>query len=514
MYRYNIIHVPGKSNIMRVSDVTSRYPVGSKGTPEEGESVCEASIASFASHQANTINTVDWETIRTHAACDPECSSLAEVITQGFPTSKENLPSNLHIYWSMREDLYTVDGVPFKGKKMLVPKDLRPIILEGLHAAHQGVSSMLANARERLFWPGLDAAIRLYRAQCRQCNEQAPSQHKEPPTESSPPETPFEQVAIDLCSISGFSYLIYVDAYSGWVEVAHLTSKNYNAISKVMLMYFATFGVPQEIASDGGPPFDSRDYDQFLKRWRIQRRLSSAYYPQSNGRAEAGVKTAKRILLGNVDSTTGKLDNDKAVRALMTHRNTPCQQTGISPASALFGRPIRDHLPLKDLTLRKEWKEISTKREEALAKRHVIQQTATTTKELTPLDVGDSVQIQNQHGNRPTKWNNTGFVTEALPHRQYRVVVDGSRRITLRNRRFLHKILPVCRQPTETIITSTPTKDSNQSTIEKVPNAPPTKAIAETALPPQEETILPRRSTRERRPPRPLSPKLSGQSHD
>ena len=194
MYRYNIIHVPGKSNIMRVSDVTSRYPVGSKGTPEEGESVCEASIASFASHQANTINTVDWETIRTHAACDPECSSLAEVITQGFPTSKENLPSNLHIYWSMREDLYTVDGVPFKGKKMLVPKDLRPIILEGLHAAHQGVSSMLANARERLFWPGLDAAIRLYRAQCRQCNEQAPSQHKEPPTESSPPETTFSKI--------------------------------------------------------------------------------------------------------------------------------------------------------------------------------------------------------------------------------------------------------------------------------------------------------------------------------
>jgi len=211
---------------------------------------------------------------------------------------------------------------------MLIPKDLRRIVLEGLHAAHQGVSSMLANARERFFWPGLDAAVKLYRAQCRQCNEQAPSQPAEPPIESQAPEVPFQMVATDLCKLSGFSYLIYVDAYSGWVEVASLTSTNFQAITKVLLMYFALFGVPEEIAADGGPPFDSHDYTTFLKRWRIRRRLSSAYYPQSNGRAEAGVKTAKRILLGNVDPRTGKLDNEAAVRALMAHRNTPCQLTG------------------------------------------------------------------------------------------------------------------------------------------------------------------------------------------
>lgn len=51
-------------------------------------------------------------------------------------------------------------------------------------------------------------------------------------------------------------------------------------------------------------------------------------------------------------------------------------------------------------------------------------------------------------------------MTEALPHRQYKVVVDGPRQITLRNRRFRRKILPVCRQAEDTIIeplTRTPT---------------------------------------------------------
>jgi len=412
---------------------------------------------------------------------------------------------------------------------MLIPKDLRRIVLEGLHAAHQGVSSMLANARERFFWPGLDAAVKLLRAQCRQCNEQAPSQPAEPPIESQAPEVPFQMVATDLCKLSGFSYLIYVDAYSGWVEVASLTSTNFQAITKVLLMYFALFGVPEEIAADGGPPFDSHDYTTFLKRWRIRRRLSSAYYPQSNGRAEAGVKTAKRILLGNVDPRTGKLDNEAAVRALMAHRITPCQLTGVSPAIALFGRPIRDHLPMSKIKLRDEWQEIGDKREEALAKRHLTKKTPTlSARELQPLNVGDSVQIQNQNGTRPTKWNNTGFVTETLPNRQYRVVVDGSRRATLRNRRYLKQIFPVCRQNHDDSSIPPPTKQLQQPVdVDQQQGAPhqpslttpperstpsPTAARQEINLP--SPNGQPRRSNRVRRAPRPLSPKMTGQSHD
>ena len=58
----------------------------------------------------------------------------------------------------MKDKLYVIDNVPFKGPKMLIPKILRPEVLEGLHAANQGVTGMLANARDRLFWPGLDAS--------------------------------------------------------------------------------------------------------------------------------------------------------------------------------------------------------------------------------------------------------------------------------------------------------------------------------------------------------------------
>ena len=59
---------------------------------------------------------------------------------------KSDLPTDLHPSWNMREVLYVVDGVPVKGHKMLIPKDL-----EGLHESRQVVSSMMANARERFF---------------------------------------------------------------------------------------------------------------------------------------------------------------------------------------------------------------------------------------------------------------------------------------------------------------------------------------------------------------------------
>ena len=137
---------------------------------------------------------------------------------------------------------------------------------------------MQANARERLFWPGLDAAIRQVRSKCRQCNENAPSQPSEEMVLSPPPDYPFQQVVTDFAEIEGHDFLVYADRYSGWLEVAKLNSKAWKAVHHALLTWF-DFGVPEEISSDGGPPFNSMEYESFLKRWEIKRRQSSSHYP-------------------------------------------------------------------------------------------------------------------------------------------------------------------------------------------------------------------------------------------
>ena len=60
---------------------------------------------------------------------------------------------------------------------------------------------------------------------------------------------------------------------------------------------------------------------------------------------------------------------------------------------------------------------------------------------LPELEVGDMVQIQNQKGNDPKRWNKSGKIVEKLNFDQYLVKIDGGGRLTRRNRRFLKKII-------------------------------------------------------------------------
>ena len=77
------------------------------------------------------------------------------------------------------------------------------------------------------------------------------------------------------------------------------------------------------------------------------------------------------------------------------------------------------------------------------------------TKRLPPLSVGDLVRIQNQTGPSPLKWDKTGTVVEVRQFDQYVVRVDGTGRVTLRNRIFLRKYTPVYPLPPNKILALT-----------------------------------------------------------
>jgi hypothetical protein len=217
MYDYKIVHVPGKSHM--APDAASRYPTSSNICTSEGSNddvdLEECSKAYAIAQSASLPSCLTWDDINDEASVDRECIALREVIENGFPESRDDLPEETRYFWSMRDDLYVIENVPFKGKKMLIPKKLRSQVLDGLHAAHQGVSSMKLNARERMFWPGLDADINQRRNQCRSCNENAPSQAAEPMITTPIPDSPFEKVVTDLFKVGSRPYLVYADRYSG-----------------------------------------------------------------------------------------------------------------------------------------------------------------------------------------------------------------------------------------------------------------------------------------------------------
>ena len=214
---------------------------------------------------------------------------------------------------------------------------------------------MSLRALAAVFWPGITASIETARSSCRTCHRNAPSQAKLPPVEPKLPEAPFQKICGDFFKLGGYYYLVVVDRLSGWPEVVKIkpgtTSSGAKGLCQALRRIFATFGVPEELSSDGGPEFVALESKDFYRRWRIEHRLSSAYFPQSNGRAELAVKSVKRLLEDNV-GLNGDLNTDKVVCALLQYRNTPDRDCQLSPAQILFGRTLRDGLPqLKKSTL-------------------------------------------------------------------------------------------------------------------------------------------------------------------
>ena len=119
-------------------------------------------------------------------------------------------------------------------------------------------------------------------------------------------------------------------------------------------------------------------------------------------------------------------------------------------------------------------------------------------RELPTLKTGDRCSVQNQHGNHPKKWCNTGTVVEALPNRQYRVMVDGSRRITLRNRKFLRKldtppvrpsVIPLNPNPVITVEDDGPHDDIGNSPSR---SSKPKPLVVKTPAPVQPEPVQPK----------------------
>ena len=181
----------------------------------------------------------------------------------------------------------------------------------------------------------------------------------------------------------------------------------------------------------------SEEMKTFCKTWGIRQRISSAYFPHSNTRAEVGVKTLKRMLRDNMGAG-GSLDSIKFARALLEYRNTPDRDTGRSPAQVVFGRQVRDFVPVQPgkYQPRKEWLLTQEQREVALSKRHRVKgaELALGTRDHLPLVPGTVVLIQNQVEPRARKWDKSGVVVADMGHSQYKVRVDGSGRVTLRNR--------------------------------------------------------------------------------
>ena len=251
-------------------------------------------------------------------------------------------------FWRFRDSLSAIDGVIAYGNRTVIPPSLRSEVCQHLHSAHQVVTQMMSRATASIFWPGITTDIQEARKQCRTCDSMSPSQPHLPAAEPFVAVLPFQAVATDYFNERGKNYLLTVDRFTNWPDLRQASAATAEAgaagLIKALRQLFAQFGVPEHLSSDGGPEYTSQIIKDFMSRWGITHRLSSAYHPQSNGRAEVALKAMKRLLVDNVDEN-GNINTDAVMRGMLQLRNTPERDSGLSPAQVLLGRSLRDSLP-------------------------------------------------------------------------------------------------------------------------------------------------------------------------
>jgi transposase InsO family protein len=100
-----------------------------------------------------------------------------------------------------------------------------------------------------------------------------------------------------------------------------------NAIKEI----FSTHGIPHQVISDNGPPFNSYQFKLFASAYDFSHVTMSPLHSQTNGLVEKAVGTVKKVIV------KCKEDNSDLSLALLNVRNTPRLNVG-SAVQRLMGR--------------------------------------------------------------------------------------------------------------------------------------------------------------------------------
>ena len=158
---------------------------------------------------------------------------------------------------------------------MVIPSALRAEMMAKCDATHIGIKGSLHREREAMYWPRTMLELKEYISKCNVCLFHQIMPPKETILQHEIIAQPWAKVGVDLCDLNGGALLVMCDYFSGCIEVERLQSTTTAAVTKVLKIMFARYGVPTIHRSDNGPQFSSAEFHSFAKTWGFQNITSS-----------------------------------------------------------------------------------------------------------------------------------------------------------------------------------------------------------------------------------------------
>ena len=79
------------------------------------------------------------ETLVEATKKDQQLQILKQVICQGWPDKKCDLPLEIMPFWDHRDELSTYNAIVYRGECTDIPAELRSATLKTIHSSHQGI---------------------------------------------------------------------------------------------------------------------------------------------------------------------------------------------------------------------------------------------------------------------------------------------------------------------------------------------------------------------------------------
>ena len=211
-----------------------------------------------------------------------QLTRFSRYINTGFPCDKKNLLTDLHEFWPHRENLSVKSELITCGNRIIVPREMRPEMLQYIHEGHQGKERCLLWARNTVFWPKMMYDVQELIERCIICQEHGRSQPIIGTTQELPP-LPWHTLATDIFYWKRMDFLIVADVFSKYFLVRKLANSTSAAICAELATIVTELGLPHIIRSDNGSCYNSKEFQQFLQCYNITHHTSSPHHPRSNG---------------------------------------------------------------------------------------------------------------------------------------------------------------------------------------------------------------------------------------
>lgn len=402
-YSFTIKFISGKK--LYVADLLSRQcaPTATK----EDESMLDVV------HTVNEVK-INPKTVDQYIKSTKEDEALSNVLyfyKNGWPNNYTSNIHELNHYFSIRNDITVQSDLVYYNDRLVVPQSLRRYTLQTLHETHLGFNKLKLKVQELIYWPGLISDLKNLISSCATCAKFQRAKVKEPLNSHEIFDLPFYKLATDIAEFEGTIYLVVVDYFSRWIEVERLRDKSASSVITVLKPMFARFGIPSILVCDN-VPFNSREFIDFSKSWNFEVKLTSPYYPRSNGLAEKSVGIVKTML------RKAKHEKTDLSLYLLNYRSTPVASLKYSPSQLLQSRVLNIKLPISPSKLKPHIVVDNKVTEKSGQKEHYNK---TALKQESVFIEGQKVLVRNV-SNR--QWEE-GVIRQALGNRSYLVEMNG-----------------------------------------------------------------------------------------